>query len=102
MDSAGHTKTAARRGTREYATERSHLLKDLPASEINCEHTTIPEGQAGVIQQIQPQQTVDVEEDVEAFDDMAAEYVNRIKNFDTDAITFDGVDLEGGEHNGSE
>ena len=61
-----------------------------------------PKVRAGVIQQIQPQQTVDVEEDVEAFDDMAAEYVNRIKNFDTDAITFDGVDLEGGEHNGSE
>ena len=61
-----------------------------------------PKVRAGVIQQIQPRQTVDVEEDVEAFDDMAAEYVNRIKNFDTDAITFDGVDLEGGEHNGSE
>ena len=53
-----------------------------------------PKVRAGVIQQIQPQQTVDVEEDVEAFDDTVAEYVNRIKNFDTDAITFDGVDFE--------
>ena len=61
-----------------------------------------PKVRAGVIQQIQPQQTVDVEEDVEAFEDMAAEYVNRIKNFDATAITLEGVDLEGGEHNGSE
>jgi hypothetical protein len=60
-----------------------------------------PKVRAGVIQQIQPQQTVDVEEDVEAFDDMAAEYVNHLKNLDTTAISHDKAKLQGGDNHGS-